>query len=129
MLAWLGFAPGDGTQIVRWSCTVYGPGCVGTLPDLGTCDHVDHFCGESEPRGKHDSCAIHPIRARRSVRGTTENRAALWTFERLDTLRRTVIQRAGRLTRPAGRLTLMVSASRFVRNKLLHMLDALRPAA
>ena len=66
MLAWLGFAPGDGTQIVRWSCTVYGPGCVGTVPDLGTCDHVDHFCGESEPRGKHDSCAIHPIR---SVRG------------------------------------------------------------
>ncbi|GAG02164.1 unnamed protein product, partial [marine sediment metagenome] len=42
---------------------------------------------------------------------------------------RTVIQRAGRLTRPAGRLTLTVSASRFVRNKLLHMLDALRPAA
>jgi len=28
-------------------------------------------------------------------RGTTENRATLWSFERLDTLRRTVIQRAG----------------------------------
>ena len=62
-------------------------------------------------------------------RGTAENRAALWSFERLDTVRRTVIQRAGRLTRPAGRLTLTVSASRFVRNKLLHMLDARRPAA
>ncbi len=62
-------------------------------------------------------------------RGTTENRAALWCFERLDTLRRTVIQRAGRLTRPAGRLTLTISGTRFVRNKLLRMLDALPPAA
>jgi hypothetical protein len=62
-------------------------------------------------------------------RGTTENRAALWTFERVDTLRRTVIQRAGRFTRPAGRLTLTVSGGRFVRRKLLQMLNALTPAA
>jgi hypothetical protein len=69
------------------------------------------------------------MRASAPARGTTDKRAALWSFERLDTIRRSVIQRAGRFTRPAGRLTLTVSASRFVRDKLLHMLDALRPAA
>jgi len=69
------------------------------------------------------------MRVSAPCRGTTENRATLWTFERLDTLRRTVIQRAGRLTRPAGRLKLTVSGNRFVGNKLLQTLDALRPAA
>jgi hypothetical protein len=39
----------------------------------------------------------------------TPNRAALWTFERLGTIRNTLIRRAGRLTRPAGRLVLSMS--------------------
>lgn len=40
-------------------------------------------------------------------RKTTEKRAPLWAFERLDTLRHKIIQRAGRLTRPKGQLKLL----------------------
>jgi hypothetical protein len=43
------------------------------------------------------------------VRGTTRGRKPLWRFEELSTLRRQIIQRAGRLTRPQGRLTLTMA--------------------
>jgi hypothetical protein len=42
-------------------------------------------------------------------RATTEKRAPLWMFTQLGTLRRHLIQRAGRLTRPQGKLTLTLS--------------------
>ena len=58
-------------------------------------------------------------------RNTSAKRAALWVFEQLDTLRRTLIQRAGRLTRPHGKLTLTISANQSVRTQLLHCLAAL----
>ena len=58
-------------------------------------------------------------------RNTTAKRAALWVFEQLDTLRRTLIQRAGRFTRPHGKLTLTISANRSVRKQILHCLAAL----
>ena len=63
------------------------------------------------------------------TRGTTDNRAALWKFETVDTVRKTLLQRAGRLTRPSGTLTLTISAAGTVKEKLLTMLDRLRPAA
>jgi hypothetical protein len=56
-------------------------------------------------------------------------RPAAWTFEKLDTLRHRIIQRAGRFTRPQGELTLTMSANDAVRNDLLHFLDALKKAA
>jgi len=56
-------------------------------------------------------------------------RPAHWTFEKLDSLRHRIIQRAGRLTRPAGELTLTMSANRAVQNDLLHFLDVLQKAA
>ncbi len=59
-------------------------------------------------------------------RGTTDNRAALWVFEQVHTLRNKFIQRAGRLTRPCGKLTLTISAGRSVADKLLQMLGHLR---
>lgn len=62
-------------------------------------------------------------------RGTTDNRAALWMFEQVDTVRKTLLQRAGRLTRPSGTLTLTISGGSTVKDKLLDMLDRLRPAA
>ena len=52
-------------------------------------------------------------------RTTLAKRPALWQFTRLDTLRKTLIQRAGRLTRPPGRLTLSMSTNRWVKNELL----------
>ncbi len=40
------------------------------------------------------------MRTAERSRGTTDNRAALWIFERVDTVRKTLLRRAGRLTRP-----------------------------
>jgi hypothetical protein len=62
-------------------------------------------------------------------RATTPTRAPLWTFKQLETLRRTLVQRAGRLTRPQGELTLTVSANNQVKKELLHYLDQLQKAA
>ena len=62
-------------------------------------------------------------------RNTTERRAPLWQFTQLGTLRRKLIQRAGRLTQPQGKLTLTMSASTAVKSELLHYLDVLKQAA
>lgn len=62
-------------------------------------------------------------------RKTTEKRATLWVFEQLATLRQRLIQRAGRLTRPHGVLTLTVSANSAVREDLLRRLNMLQAAA
>ena len=56
-------------------------------------------------------------------------RPACWAFEKLDTLRHRMIQRAGRLTRPKGELTLTMSANNAVRQDLLHFLDSIQNAA
>ena len=56
-------------------------------------------------------------------------RPAAWTFQRLDTIRHRIIQRAGRLTKPHGELTLTMSANQAVRKDLLHFLDTLKEAA
>ena len=62
-------------------------------------------------------------------RATTAKRTALWVFEKLDTLRKTIIQRAGRLTRPQGTLTLTMNACQAVADRLRQLLSALQPAA
>ena len=54
-------------------------------------------------------------------------RAALWTFESLGTLRHQLLQRAGRLTFPAGRMTLTLDGNDRVRDELLRYLDAVAP--
>ena len=48
---------------------------------------------------------------------------------RVSTLRHQIIQRAGRLTRPQGKLTLTMSPNRAVRKDLLHFMDVLQKAA
>ena len=63
------------------------------------------------------------------ARNTTERRAPLWQFEQLGTLRRKLIQRAGRLTKPQGKLTLTMSANPVVKSELLHYLFQLEHAA
>lgn len=57
-------------------------------------------------------------------RPTTEQRAPWWSFIRLGTRRMRLIQRAGRLTRPNGRLTLTMSANPAAQSELLHYLNA-----
>ena len=56
-------------------------------------------------------------------------RPAAWVFQTLDTLRHRFIQRAGRLTRPQGKLTLTLSPNPTVENDLVHFLDALQKQA
>jgi hypothetical protein len=53
------------------------------------------------------------------------NRAALWDFRTLRTMTHLCFQRAGRLTAPAGRLTLHMSANARVREEFTTLLDAL----
>lgn len=69
------------------------------------------------------------MRVREPMRTTQPKRPALWDFEQLDTLRKRLVQRAGRLIRPQGKLTLSMSANNAVKNDLLHILDALDKAA
>jgi len=69
------------------------------------------------------------MRAQPKARGTTEKRAALWVFEQVATIRRNLLQRAGRLTRPRGELTLTMGANAAVKQQLLQYLAALKPAA
>ena len=64
------------------------------------------------------------MQAEAPVRGTTEKRTVKWLFEGLDTLRRTIIARAGRLTRPQGKLTLILNANPTVQGALLRLLEA-----
>jgi hypothetical protein len=59
------------------------------------------------------------------TRNTTEKRAPRWAFEHLGTLRRRLIARAGRITRPGGRLTLTLSPNAAVRRDLLRFIDSL----
>jgi hypothetical protein len=58
-------------------------------------------------------------------RTRTAKRTTLWVFQELATLRRNLIQRAGRLTRPVGRLTLTMSANPAVKADILRYLSAL----
>src|SRR5215207_1637347 len=67
---------------------------------------------------------VHP-----QSRGTAPQRPPLWQFERLQTLRNKLIQRAGQFTEPQGRLTLTMSANEAVREELLHYMETLQKAA
>ena len=52
----------------------------------------------------------------------------MWHFERLETLRRKILQRAGRLTQPQGALTLTLGANKAVKAEMLGYLGALQTA-
>jgi len=63
------------------------------------------------------------------ARGTTAKRAALWCFREIETLRRTLIQRAGRIIRPAGKPILSMNSNDKLESELLHSLDQIRTLA
>ncbi len=56
------------------------------------------------------------------VRSTTAKRSAFWSFQQVETLRRNIIQRAGRLVRPKGKLVLSMSRNAAVEEQMLHYL-------
>jgi hypothetical protein len=57
-------------------------------------------------------------------RKTVAKRATLWVFERIGSLRQRVFQRAGKLTRPDGYLTLTINASEPIRKKIVSLREA-----
>jgi hypothetical protein len=57
------------------------------------------------------------------TRGVTAKRTGLWVFEKVGTLRQTLLHRAGRLSRPQGLLTLTISANDWIKKRLLHILN------
>jgi hypothetical protein len=58
-----------------------------------------------------------------------KDKGAPLAFEKLDTLRHRLIQKAGRFTRAQGQLTLTMSANEAVRKELMHFPDVLQKAA
>lgn len=62
-------------------------------------------------------------------RNTTTKRPALWKFSCIDTLRKVIIQRAGRLIRPGGTLTLSLAANDSVHENLEKYLPNIRIVA
>jgi len=62
-------------------------------------------------------------------RGTTMRRATLWVFDKFDSLRKRIIQRAARLTRPHGTLTMTMSGNTATERELRRLLSALDRAA
>jgi hypothetical protein len=62
-------------------------------------------------------------------RNTNWGRAPMWAFEKMETFCKKLIQRAGRLTRPRGELTLTLGPEEAVRKELLFYLSALKEAA
>ena len=59
------------------------------------------------------------------TRTTTRKRSTLWQFEQVSTIRRTVIQRAGRLSTPSGKLMLTFCTGKNLKQRVLQIFDAL----
>jgi len=60
---------------------------------------------------------------------TSAKRSPLHVFEEAATIRLHIIHRAGRLTRPQGKLRLTMSGNERIRDTILEYLDALKPVA
>jgi hypothetical protein len=63
------------------------------------------------------------------MQSTTFKRAALWTFQKIDTIRKNIFIRAGRITRPQGHLTLTISAGKKIAEEFKTFFEALKKAA
>lgn len=68
------------------------------------------------------------MRSRSADRPTTAKRSALWIFQDAASIRQKIIQRAGRLTRPHGRLRLTLSGNEVTRREMMHYMDSLARA-
>jgi len=62
-------------------------------------------------------------------RSTSYKRAAHWVFNQMKTIRKNLVVRAGRFTRPQGNLTLTVSGNEHVESEFDLYLDKLKKAA
>ena len=71
----------------------------------------------------HNLTRLLQVRADQPARRTTPQRTPLWRFETLATVRQTIVQRAGRLTRPRGMLTLTIAAGDHLRDRIYQLLS------
>jgi hypothetical protein len=60
------------------------------------------------------------------ARRTTAKRATLWCFPEIETLRRTLMQRAGRIIRPAGKVILSMNVNKKLEHELLQSISTLK---
>lgn len=58
-------------------------------------------------------------------RTTTRKRRTLWNFQQVATFRRTILQRAGRLTTPSGKLVLTFCAGKKLKQRVLEIFQTL----
>jgi hypothetical protein len=63
------------------------------------------------------------------ARGTIAKRDALWCFREIKILRRTLIQRTGSITRPAGKVILSMNVNEKLENELLQSISTLKALA
>ena len=63
------------------------------------------------------------------IRNTTEKRNTLWVFKTINSIRQNIINCAGRITRPQGKLKLTMNKNNATESELLHYLDALNCVA
>lgn len=68
------------------------------------------------------------MRISKPQRRNTLTRACLWLFERTGTFRKRLVQRAGRLTRPLGNLTLTLAANQATATELQQSLHSIKAA-
>ena len=73
----------------------------------------------------HNLMRVLQMQTAKPARGTTANRMSLWVFEQVDTLRKTLFQRAGRLTRPQNALTLTISANAWIEKRFMRIFNAI----
>lgn len=59
------------------------------------------------------------------TRTTTRKRSTLWQFEQVSTIRRPVLQRAGRLSTPSGKLLLTFCTGKNLKHRVLKIFEAL----
>lgn len=64
-----------------------------------------------------------------SDRKTQEKRPALWEFKKLSTIRQQIIQRAGRIIKPRGKIVLSMATNKEVKSEMLHFLAKLEEVA
>ncbi len=69
------------------------------------------------------------METRKPCRGLTEKRSPFWIFQEADMIRRHLIYRAGRLTKPQGKLKLTMSGNDATKKTFCFYLDALRSCA
>jgi hypothetical protein len=69
------------------------------------------------------------METRKPCRGTTEKRSPLWVFQESDMIRRHIIYRAGRLTKPQGKLKLTLSGNEATEKTFRSYLDSFRLSA